>query len=274
MYSDIYRPISFKLFIRVESTELYILISVWKTLTSIRGHSCIGKKSNFWVHFLANRGFPIRRVYLDNISLLRYTILVGNPWNLKLVFFGDEIQYIATTCWLLKLMLNLFFTNHIQWRELGRHDFMKYTFNIVMCQDTCELICFKFDVMLNITIFYSLIPVWMTLMFARGYRITGKLELVQSFFCKVAWDIMMGKWLWRSPVSMANMDHLSIYSSWFLIWLLCVCVHAFKARTHAHACMLSWFQHFNQIQTSLYSFPCTACEHFISLESLLMYFHI
>ena len=44
---------------------------------------------------------------------------------------------------LLKLMLNLFFIIDIQGRELCWHDFMKYPYNIVLCQDTCELICFK-----------------------------------------------------------------------------------------------------------------------------------
>ena len=43
LYSHIYRAISFKLDIMVETTELYILISVWITLTGIQGHSCIKK---------------------------------------------------------------------------------------------------------------------------------------------------------------------------------------------------------------------------------------
>ena len=65
---------------------------------------------------------------------------------------------------LLKLVLNLFCTSNMQGRELCWHDFMKYVFNIVMCQDTWLLIWFKFGVMLNITKLYSLILVWMTLM--------------------------------------------------------------------------------------------------------------
>ena len=63
---------------------------------------------------------------------------------------------------------------------------MKYTFIIVMYQDTCEPVCFKLGVMLNTTKFYSLIPLLMTLMFTQGHRDRGKLELVQSFCCKVA----------------------------------------------------------------------------------------
>ena len=65
---------------------------------------------------------------------------------------------------------------------------MKYMFNIVMCQDTCEWICFELGMMLSTTKLYSLIPVWMNLMFTQGYKITGKLEPVQSIHYKVAWS--------------------------------------------------------------------------------------
>ena len=41
LHSDIYRPISFKLGMMVEITGLYILISVWMTLTFFQGHSRI-----------------------------------------------------------------------------------------------------------------------------------------------------------------------------------------------------------------------------------------
>ena len=40
-----------------------------------------------------------------------------------------------------------------------RRDFMKYTFNIVMCQDICEPTCFKLGMMLNTTKLYSIISV-------------------------------------------------------------------------------------------------------------------
>ena len=56
---------------------------------------------------------------------------------------------------------------------------MKYMFNIVMCQDTYEPICFKLGIKLNMTKLYSFIPVWMTLMFTQGHMVTGKLEFVQ-----------------------------------------------------------------------------------------------
>ena len=57
---------------------------------------------------------------------------------------------------------------------------MKYTINIVMCQDTCEPICFKLGIMLDTTKLYS----WNDL--DVHSRVTGKIELVQSFCCKVA----------------------------------------------------------------------------------------
>ena len=69
-------------------------------------------------------------------------------------------------------MLDLFCTSNVQGREVCRHDFMKYTFNIVMCQDTCELICFKLGMMLYTTKLYSLIPVWSTLIFTQGHWVT------------------------------------------------------------------------------------------------------
>ena len=127
---------------------------------------------------------------------------------------------------LFKLMLNWFCTSDIQGRELCWHDFMKCTFNIILCQDTCESICYKLGMRLNATKLYSLIPVWMTWIFTEGHRLTGKLELVKSFCCKVAWSnsnwwclIMWGRWLWRSPVSMAHIDHLSVCIS-------CLCMRA------------------------------------------------
>ena len=41
LYSDIYRPISFKLGMMIEITKIYICVSVWMTLTFIQGHSCM-----------------------------------------------------------------------------------------------------------------------------------------------------------------------------------------------------------------------------------------
>ena len=38
---DIYRQISFKLGVMIETNELYILIPKWMTLIFIQGHSCM-----------------------------------------------------------------------------------------------------------------------------------------------------------------------------------------------------------------------------------------
>ena len=61
--NNVYRPISFKLDMMIETTRLYILISVWMILTFIQGHSCMR-------HFLRN-----------------------------LIIYLDENQSVATTCW-------------------------------------------------------------------------------------------------------------------------------------------------------------------------------
>ena len=68
LYSDIYSLISFKLGVMIETTELYILISVWMTLTFIQGCTSI-RNQNFDVHFLVNLGIDF-----------------------------DEIQSVTTTC--------------------------------------------------------------------------------------------------------------------------------------------------------------------------------
>ena len=41
LYSNMYRPISLKLGVMIETTKFYILISVWMTVTVIQGHSCV-----------------------------------------------------------------------------------------------------------------------------------------------------------------------------------------------------------------------------------------
>ena len=62
---------------------------------------------------------------------------------------------------------------------------MKYLFSTVLFQDTCELIHFKFGMMLNTTKLYSLLPVCMTFLFTQGHRVMVKLEFVQSFSCRL-----------------------------------------------------------------------------------------
>ena len=43
------------------------------------------------------------------------------------------------------------------------------------CLDTREPICFKLGMMLGTTNLYSMISVWMTLMFTQGHRVTENL---------------------------------------------------------------------------------------------------
>ena len=102
-------------------------------------------------------------------------------------FGWNSIIMLSEPIGLLKLMLNLFYMSNIQGRELCWHDFMKYMINIVLCWDTCEL-CFKLGMMLDMSKLYGLIPVWMSVMLTQDHRVTGKLEILQSFCCKVAWS--------------------------------------------------------------------------------------
>ena len=45
LYSDIYRLISSKLSLMIETATLHILIPVWMILSFVKGYSCIKKKS-------------------------------------------------------------------------------------------------------------------------------------------------------------------------------------------------------------------------------------
>ena len=51
LYSDIYKPASFKLGMMIEITKLSVLISVWITLTIIQGHSCMRNIKKLWCPF-------------------------------------------------------------------------------------------------------------------------------------------------------------------------------------------------------------------------------
>ena len=46
---------------------------------------------------------------------------------------------------------------------------MNYNFNIGLYQDTCEPICFKFSLVLDMTKLYSMISVWMTMTFTLAF---------------------------------------------------------------------------------------------------------
>ena len=52
---------------------------------------------------------------------------------------------------LLKLILHLFCTNSTRERTL----LMKYAINMVLCQDTCQPVCFKLSMMLDTTKLYA-----------------------------------------------------------------------------------------------------------------------
>ena len=69
LYLDIYRPVFFKLSVMIETTKLYIFMSVWMTLIFIQGHSCM-RNQKLWFNFLTNLGINL-----------------------------DEILYFATACW-------------------------------------------------------------------------------------------------------------------------------------------------------------------------------
>ena len=95
-----------------------------------------------------------------------------------------------------------------------------------MCPDTCDQVYFKLGTMLHTTKFYGLIPVWMTLRFTQGHRITWKLELAQSFCCKVAWSNpnVMVDYAWQVKKSCENGEY-GLFEHWLFIFLiLCVCV--------------------------------------------------
>ena len=98
-----------------------------------------------------------------------------------------KISLLSHSVVLLNIMLNLFCISNFKGQELCWCDSMKYTFSIIMCPDTCELICFKLDMMLNTTelLFGSSLNDIEVDSRSQGY---GKTELVQSFCCKVMWN--------------------------------------------------------------------------------------
>ena len=100
----------------------------------------------------------------------------------------NEIQCIATTCRFVKAHSKFLLHKHCSMERALWTYFFKCMTNIVQSQDTCESICFEFGMMLDMTKFYSSVSLWMTLMLTQGHRVKGKLELVQSFCCKVAWS--------------------------------------------------------------------------------------
>ena len=120
LYSDIYRPVSFKLAIMIGTTKFFMLISVWIKLTFIQGHSCM-RNQTLWCPFSQK----FRRPF---------------GWN-----------SVCCHTNLLKRMLNLICTIDIQRRELCWCGLIKYIIDIVLCRDSCKPICFKVGRILDTT---------------------------------------------------------------------------------------------------------------------------
>ena len=124
----------------------------------------------------------------------------------------------------IEYMLNLFWINNTQGRELCWHDFLTYVFNAIICQDTFEQICFVLGMMLSTIEVYSLIPVGMTMMFTQGHRVMvmGNLELVQSFCSRVAWSSSIVHDGWLSKGDDCD-EVLSVWWIW-IVWAFAVLV--------------------------------------------------
>ena len=88
LYSDIHGAIYFKFGLTIGTTTFYILISVWMTLISTQGHSCM--RNHEHVHFSE----ILRSIWMK---------------------FGMLPQPVG----LLKLMLNMYHLIAIQVRKLG-----------------------------------------------------------------------------------------------------------------------------------------------------------
>ena len=104
----------------VETTEIYILIAVWVTLSFMQGYSWM-RNQKLVVLIFSQMLQPI---------LIKFSML-PQPFGL------------------LKLMLTLFCKIYFQGRELYKADFRKCTFNIGLCPDTYKLICSKLGSTLN-----------------------------------------------------------------------------------------------------------------------------
>ena len=89
---------------------------------------------------------------------------------------------------LFKLMQDFVHLIKIKGKELNFSDFKKCMFKISWCSDAYEPITFKLGMMIDRTKLYILIPVSMTLTIILSHMVTRKLQLVQSFCCKVAWS--------------------------------------------------------------------------------------
>ena len=142
-------PISFKLCLMVEVSELCCLVPVWQTLTFIQSHSCM-RKQNLWCS-------------------CSHTFFHWNSWNLMcchdlLVCWNSHKIHVCTI--------------NIQRREACLSDFcLKNLYNTCLCLDSSSLVRDA----LNFT-------VWMMLTVIKVLWVTLKLKHVQSFCCKVIWS--------------------------------------------------------------------------------------
>ena len=64
---------------------------------------------------------------------------------------------------------------------------MKCAIDIGLCVDPYEAISFKL-LMLDTAIFYSMMPIWMTVTFTLGHRAERQLDHVQLLYWKVGWN--------------------------------------------------------------------------------------
>ena len=143
LYSDIYGPISLILNMMIETTKLdvscFFCFFCLFFLIYQFGWPWVAFKvtgaweiKNFGIHFLTN----------SSINL-------------------DEHQYFATTCWFVegnaKCILRKQYSKErtLTWLKKKKKK-KKYTFNIVMCLDTCEPICFNLGMTLDTTKLYNL----------------------------------------------------------------------------------------------------------------------
>ena len=125
LLSDIYRLIFSNFFMMRETTQLYILMCGSMTLSFLQGHS-----------FMTNPK-----------HLLTFSRNFFSVWM--------KLSKEPLSACLLKVLLHLFCTINIQERKLCLCKFGKYTLNTGICLDTCELICFTFDGMLDTSKLYS-----------------------------------------------------------------------------------------------------------------------
>ena len=153
---------------------------------------------------------------------------------------------------LFKLMTNLFCTGNIQGRGLSWHVFRKCLKS--SCQDTCEPSCLKLGLMFNITKLYSLISVWMAIMFTQDHRVAGNQKLVHLFCCKVAWcnSDVRDCWCVREMTE----EVLQVWRLWivwaFALFQFCCCVDLFCVFVKCNTGTV-WKNAFGKMQNTIFT---------------------